>query len=103
MPIRYTKYGANDADDSYTFPASDAPDAVVINLGTNDFGTNDLRPKLTRAEYAAAIAKFVQHVKTSYKNDLAFFLLTSPMLNDGYPAGEIQKTTQRDALRDAVS
>jgi lysophospholipase L1-like esterase len=103
MPERYTKYGANDADDSYTFPASDAPDAVVINLGTNDFGTNGLRPKLTGAEYTAAMVKFVQYIKKSYKNDPAFFLMTSPMLNDVFPAGEMQKTTQRNALEDAVS
>jgi lysophospholipase L1-like esterase len=102
MPERYTKYGANDASNSYTFPASDAPDAVVINLGTNDFGTNGFRPQLTKAEYTAAMVKFVTYIKSSYKNDPAFFLVTSPMLNDGYPAGEMQKTTQREALSDAV-
>jgi lysophospholipase L1-like esterase len=102
MPERYTKYGANDASNSYTFPAADAPDAVVINLGTNDFGHNNVRPRLTGAEYTAAIVKFVQYVKASYKNDPTFFLLTSPMLNDGYPAGEMVKTTQRNGLADAV-
>jgi lysophospholipase L1-like esterase len=102
MPERYTKYGANDATDSYTFPASSAPDAVVINLGTNDFGTNGFRPALTGAEYTAAMVKFVNYIKSSYKNDPAFFLVTSPMLNDGYPAGEMQKSTQRNALKDAV-
>jgi lysophospholipase L1-like esterase len=103
MPERYTKYGANDASNSYNFPAADAPDAVVINLGTNDFGHNNVRPRLTGAEYTAAIVKFVQYVEASYKNDPTFFLLTSPMLNDGYPAGEMVKSTQRTGLEDAVN
>jgi hypothetical protein len=34
----YTRYGANDADDSHTFPATWNPNAIVINLGINDFG-----------------------------------------------------------------
>ena len=102
MPERYTKYGANDAINSYTFPAASAPDAIVINLGTNDFGHNDIRPKLTGTEYTAAMVKFVQQIQAGYKNDASFFLLTSPMLNDGYPAGENVKRTQRSALMEAV-
>jgi lysophospholipase L1-like esterase len=103
MPERYTKYGANDASGSYTFPASDTPDAVVINLGTNDFGHTDGRPRLTSTEYTAAMVKFVNYVQSSYHSNATFFFLTSPMLNDGYPAGEFVKTTQRDALKDAVN
>lgn len=102
MPVRYTRYGANDADNTYTFPASSAPDAVVINLGTNDFGHADGRPILPAANYTAAVVRFVESVKASYKSDPAFFLLTSPMLSDGYPAGEMVKSTQRNALKEAV-
>ncbi|KAH7395313.1 hypothetical protein DE146DRAFT_697529 [Phaeosphaeria sp. MPI-PUGE-AT-0046c] len=102
MPERYTKYGANDASGSYPFPASDAPDAVVINLGTNDFGHNNVRPRLTGAEYTAAMVKFVQQVRKGYGNDPAFFLLTSPLLNDYYPAGEMVKSTQREGLEAAI-
>lgn len=55
MPELYTRYGANDADGSYTFPVAWTPQAVVINLGTNDFsyvaynstgGAYDARPPL---------------------------------------------------------
>ncbi|KAF2027664.1 hypothetical protein EK21DRAFT_102369 [Setomelanomma holmii] len=102
MPVRHTKYGANDADNSYPFPRSDAPDAVVINLGTNDFGHNT-RPVLSATDYTAAVVKFVKQIKSSYKTNPAFFLLTSPMLNDGYPsAEEAQHTTQFNALNEAV-
>ncbi|KAF2711540.1 carbohydrate esterase family 2 protein [Pleomassaria siparia CBS 279.74] len=103
MPERYTRYGANDPDNSYPFPTADTPDAIVINLGTNDFGHgNNLRPQLNGSDYTAAMVKFVQYLKASYKNNAAFFLLTSPMLNDGYPEGEMVKTTQRNALNEAV-
>ncbi len=37
MPELYTRYGANDADNSYSYPSSWSPNAIVINLGTNDF------------------------------------------------------------------
>ncbi|KAH5153016.1 hypothetical protein HBI24_083210 [Parastagonospora nodorum] len=102
MPVRYTRYGANDADNTYTFPSTDAPDAVVFNLGTNDFGHGDGRPILPASNYTAAVVKFVESVKASYKNDPAFFLVTSPMLSDGNPTGEMEKSTQRNALKDAV-
>ncbi|KAF2828983.1 hypothetical protein CC86DRAFT_183879 [Ophiobolus disseminans] len=102
MPERYTKYGANDASGSYPFPKSDRPNAVVINLGTNDFGHNNVRPKLTGTEYTAAMVKFVRQVAAGYKNDPTFFLLTSPMMSDGYPAGENVKSTQRAALNEAA-
>jgi lysophospholipase L1-like esterase len=102
MPVRYTKYGANDADNSYTFPATDVPDAVVINLGTNDFGHTDGRPILPKSNYTAAMVTFVSTIQSSYRANATFFLLTSPMLGDGYPAGEMVKSTQRQGLKDAV-
>ena len=111
MPALYSRYGANDPDGSYTFPSTWTPDAVVINLGTNDFsylgyvnGANaPLRPKLDPATYTAAMVKFVLSIKTHYPK-ATFFLLTSPMLNDGYPsAEEAQKTTQTKALEAAVT
>jgi len=103
MPERYSKYGANDASGSYTFPSSLAPDAIVINLGTNDFGHNNVRPRLTGDEYTAAMVDFVRDISSGYGNNATFFLLTSPMLNDGYPAGEMVKSTQRKGLQDAVA
>jgi lysophospholipase L1-like esterase len=102
MPVRYTKYGANDADNSYTFPEADVPDAIVINLGTNDFGHTDGRPILPGANYTAAMVTFVGSIQSGYRANATFFLLTSPMLGDGYPAGEMVKSTQRQGLKDAV-
>ncbi|KAF1849143.1 carbohydrate esterase family 2 protein [Cucurbitaria berberidis CBS 394.84] len=112
MPTLYSRWGANDANGSYTFPSTWTPDAVVINLGTNDFGylgtgangsTYALRPKLDPRTYTTAMVQFVRSIETHYHN-ATFFLLNSPMLNDGYPsAADAQKTTQTNALKDAVT
>lgn len=104
MPDRWTRYGANDPVNSYTFPASATPDAVVINLGTNDFSYSaGVRPALVPEDYTAAMVKFVKTIKSHYPK-ATYFLLTSPMLNDGYPsAAEAQKTTQKNALNAAIA
>lgn len=102
MPELWTRYGANDADGSYTFPASWNPQAVVINLGTNDFGYLGVRDPLNATVYTNAMVDFVQTIQTRYP-DAEFFLLTSPMLSDSYPTAEdAQKTTQTNALQAAV-
>lgn len=112
MPELYTRYGANDADDSYTFPTSWAPQAVVINLGTNDFsylaynatgGAYDARAPLDPATYTAGMVQFVQSIQTHYP-DADFFLLTSPMLSDYFPTtADAQKTTQTNCITAAVA
>ncbi|KAI8634020.1 SGNH hydrolase-type esterase domain-containing protein [Xylariaceae sp. FL1651] len=112
VPELYTRYGANDADNSYTFPASWKPNAVVINLGTNDFsylaytssGTAyNARAPLDPATYTAGIVSFVQSIQRHYP-DAHFFLLTSPMLSDTFPtAADAQKTTQTKAIQNAIT
>ncbi|CBX93216.1 hypothetical protein IAQ61_008937 [Plenodomus lingam] len=106
MPDRWTRYGAQDAKNSYTFPPDRVPDVVVISLGTNDFGYEaGIRDPLDPGVYGNATVSFVKTIQTRYPK-AAFFLLTSPMLNDGWPsAADAQKTTQRLALeraRDAL-
>lgn len=112
MPERYTRYGANDADNSYTFPSDWTPDAVVINLGTNDFGylaynssgqAYDARDPLNATTYTDAMVSFVQSIQTHYTK-AQFFLMTSPMLSDYYPTTEdAQHTTMSNALQAAIS
>ena len=102
MPKLWTRYGADDADDSYTFPDFWNPQAVVINLGTNDFGYLGVRDPLNATTYRDAMVDFVHTIQTHWP-DADFFLLTSPMLSDSYPtAQDAQKTTQTHALRAAV-
>lgn len=112
MPELYTRYGANDADGSYKPPSSWQPDAVVINLGTNDFGyvsyyangtEYDVRPPLSATAYTAAIVQFARNITAKYYPRTQFFLLSSPMLSDSYPSAEdAQHTTQSKALQAAV-
>jgi lysophospholipase L1-like esterase len=102
MPQLYTKYGANDADNSYTFPESATPDVVVINLGTNDFSYLNVRPALNATQYTEAMVKFTRTVESHYPN-AEFFFVTSPMLNDDYPSRQdAQKTTQTNSLKNAI-
>lgn len=112
MPERYTRYGADDADNSYTFPSEWTPAAVVINLGTNDFSyvaydasgqAYDARDPLNATTYTDAMVSFVQSIQTHY-TDAHFFLMTSPMLSDYFPTTEdAQHTTMSNALQDAIS
>ena len=101
MPSRWSRYGANDAEDSYTFPAAAVPDVVVVNLGTNDFSYLGVRDPLNATTFTDAMISFVKKVQTHYP-DADYFLMTSPMLNDNYPEGQAQKTTQTKALQGAI-
>lgn len=102
-PQLWTRYGANDADNSYTFPKAAIPQAVVINLGTNDFSYLGVRDPLNATTYQQAYVKFVQTVQSHYpKAD--FFLTSSPMLSDTYPTTEdAQHTTQANAIKGAIA
>lgn len=112
MPELYTRYGANDADNSYTFPSSWMPEVVIINLGTNDFGyilTNasgdpyDARPPLDIATYTNGMVDFVRNIQKHYPM-AEFILMSSPMLSDYYPTtGAPQHTTESNALKSAVA
>lgn len=102
MVSRWTKYGAQDADNSYTFPASETPQAVVIALGTNDFSNDGNRSPLNVANFTSATASFVRTVHSHYPQ-AQFFLMTSPMLGDSYPAGEAQHTAQTKAFTDVAA
>ncbi|KAG9251002.1 SGNH hydrolase-type esterase domain-containing protein [Emericellopsis atlantica] len=101
MPVIYTRYGANDADGSFTFPPSWIPDAVVINLGTNDFSYLGVRDPVDPADLTAALVELMEKVNSHYPA-AKFFLVSSPLLNDDYPSGDAQKTTQLRVYQDAA-
>ncbi|KAM7217091.1 SGNH hydrolase-type esterase domain containing protein [Rhypophila decipiens] len=111
IPQLYTRYGANDADNSYTFPSSWSPDAIVINLGTNDFNyivwdangqASPGRGTLNITTYTQGMVDFVRSIETHYP-EAHFFLVSSTMLSDSWPtAADAQKTTQVNALKQAV-
>lgn len=111
IPELYTRYGANDASNSYPFPSTWSPSAVVINLGTNDWSylaytstgeSYAARPALSNAAFTDGLVAFVAQIQKRYPA-AKFFLLNSPMLGDGWPAGQAQKTNQTKAVTDAVA
>lgn len=114
MPQLYTRYGANDAaDGTYPFGVGGwSPAAVVINLGTNDFSylawdssgqSYAAREVIDAAAFADGMVAFVEAIRVHYPA-AHFFLLNSPMLSDTYPtAQDAQKTTQTNAVKDAVA
>jgi lysophospholipase L1-like esterase len=112
IPELYTRYGANDASGSYPFPSTWKPQAVVINLGTNDFSylgydangqSYAARAVLNASDFTAGLVNFVKSLQTHYP-DAEFFLLNSPMLSDTFPtAKDVQKSTQTKAIQDAVT
>lgn len=73
------------------------PDAVVINLGTNDFYFRDPGQRVLTANMLNLISK----VRTKYPNVWIFWVL-GPMLTDAYPAGEQHLTLARDHMKNAL-
>ncbi|KAL9094641.1 MAG: hypothetical protein Q9165_003201 [Trypethelium subeluteriae] len=112
MPELWTRYGALDADNTYTFPTAATPQAVVINLGTNDYSyqltnssgaTYSARPPLNNVTYEQAYVKFVQTVQSHYPQ-ADFFLTSSPLLSDTFPtAADMQHTSQANAIKAAIA
>ncbi|KAL3461719.1 hypothetical protein BJX64DRAFT_289128 [Aspergillus heterothallicus] len=120
MPELYTRYGANDADNSYPFATNNntgtvawswTPDAVVIALGTNDFSylaydssgqAYSARDPIDAATFTAGMVAFVRAIRAHYAA-AEVFLVGSPMLSDTWPtAGDAQHSTLSAALQDAV-
>ena len=74
------------------------PQAVVINLCTNDFG--DGVPD--RAAFVDAYLDLVRLVRRNYPSALILCTL-GPMLSDDWPVGERQLTTARDYIGEVVA
>jgi lysophospholipase L1-like esterase len=71
---------------TWTFATAHAPDAVVINLGTNDFLGGEGRP-LDLAAFEDAYVRFARRVREVYPR-AALLVTTSPMLHaDATPSG----------------
>ncbi|KAK3116861.1 hypothetical protein LTR53_002355 [Teratosphaeriaceae sp. CCFEE 6253] len=110
MPELWTRYGANDPDNSYGY--SYQPSIVVINLGTNDFsilafyanGTAYVaRPIFNMTDYTNALVQFGKKVERKYPH-AQLFLTTSPLLSDGYPPQDpTQHSSQLAAVTAAVA
>jgi hypothetical protein len=95
MPQLYERILTNVASPTWSF--AEQPQAVVINLGTNDFGLGD-----PGAGFTAAYLEFVRAIRARYPNALIVCTI-GPMLNDSYPAGEMRLTRQRTYVDSVVA
>ncbi|KAI0153098.1 lipolytic enzyme [Xylariaceae sp. FL1272] len=99
MPELWTRYGPNDADNSYDF--STPVDIVVINLGTNDFSFQDgVRGQLDVVNFTTALVSFANTVHGKYPS-ATMFILSSPLLDNS--TAEMQKAKQQSAIQSAIS
>jgi lysophospholipase L1-like esterase len=95
MPTRYDRAIASDPASTWTH-ASFEPDAIVVNLGTNDFAQGD-----PGAAFETAYIAFLQKLRTTHPQ--AYLVVaTSPMLTDSYPEGEQRRTKSLAALNRIV-
>ena len=77
--------------------AENTPDAVLINLGTNDFapGVEDTSP------FSSAYQQLFNDVRKAYP-DAAIFLSVGPLLSDAYPEGRNALSNVRGVLKAIV-
>jgi lysophospholipase L1-like esterase len=74
------------------------PDAVVVNLGTNDFSP----PGPDHAAYNAAYSAFLKQIRGHYP-DALLLAVVGTMLSDGFPTGVMAWTTNQSDVSGVVS
>jgi lysophospholipase L1-like esterase len=83
--------------ESHWDPHAAVPDAVVINLGTNDLTRGD-----HEQPFMQALGKLVDRVRAQYPKALIVCAL-GPMLTDNWPAGKQMLSRARVGVRGAVA
>ena len=73
-------------------PSTYVPDAILIGLGTNDFspgegGADNPRESLAVSEFVEQFIAFIDRLKGYYPG-VSVFLVSSPILGDGWPRAE---------------
>lgn len=111
MGTIYKRAAATDFSSVYDFSAAQAPAAVIINLGTNDYTylsysggeVDPSRAILDQTAFVAAYVSLVQQVRAAYPK--AFIVLvSSPMLSDTYPStGENQWSSLNTNITEVVA
>ncbi|HSC89146.1 MAG TPA: SGNH/GDSL hydrolase family protein [Polyangiaceae bacterium] len=96
MGVLWTRSLPADPASTWSF-SSPAPDAVLINLGTNDFAPEvaDIAP------FGPAYAKLLDDVRARYPRAQLLVAL-GPALSDDFPPGRRALSTAREVLRGLV-
>jgi len=98
LPEMYLSSVPEDAGASRWEPAQYVPDAVIINLGTNDFST----PGVDRAAFVARYERFLAALRGYYPQAVLVAAL-GPMLSDDYPPGASAWTHAQADVRAVVA
>jgi lysophospholipase L1-like esterase len=97
LPDMYLQSMADEPSASAWDPAQYRPDAVIINLGTNDFST----PGVDRRAFTSGYVAFLTKLRGYYPN-AALVVALGPMLSDNYPPGENAWTNVQADVKSAV-
>ncbi|RYZ04528.1 MAG: hypothetical protein EOO73_23110 [Myxococcales bacterium] len=97
LPELYSTSVPDDSTASRWEPAQYVPDAVIINVGTNDFST----PGVDRAEFIRRYSEFLARLRGYYPQALLVAAL-GPMLSDAPPPGEAPWSRARADVLAAV-
>ena len=82
IPSIYNWIVNGDSTDLWSFPSTWVPDAVVIDLGTNDYWQWQAEPTEGGPAFEAAFVKFIDTLHAKYPKT-KFVLLDGPMLSWG--------------------
>jgi lysophospholipase L1-like esterase len=112
MPQIWQRLVASNSNVAYSFAKENAPDAVVVMLGTNDYDyvTTDsnqvqhtVRPQIDGPSFVAGYAAFLQAVQRAYPG-AKILACASPMLTDIYPQpSDAQHTSLLNNIKAAVA
>lgn len=80
LPSIYNRIVNGDSTNLWTFPSTWTPDAVVIDLGTNDYWQWQAEPAEGGPAFEAAFVKFIDTLHAKYPKT-KFVLLDGPMLS----------------------
>jgi lysophospholipase L1-like esterase len=81
IPEIYDLTLPTDKTSTFDFSKDKPADAVLINLGTNDFGAKENPDETT---WTAAYEQFVHHVRATHPTAI-IYLASGPMMSDAWP------------------
>ncbi|HSP77130.1 MAG TPA: SGNH/GDSL hydrolase family protein [Myxococcaceae bacterium] len=104
MPVFYERTFPYEEGSRWDFQRY-VPDAIIINLGTNDFSVKDPDTGLStapdREAFKSAYADFVRRLLSRYPEALVVCAI-GPLMSDGYPPGTQHWTLIRTWLAELV-
>ncbi len=98
LPEMYLQSVPEEPSASAWDPAQYRPDAVIVNLGSNDFST----PGVNREAFKQGYIDFLGKLRGYYPQAMLVVVI-GPMLSDAYPPGENALTSATADIRAALA